>query len=99
MPRIAPLNPPNVKPATAIEGRVGAHRVLYYDAGSRKEIGDFRYTRADWSEGAGHVEFRVNGHLFRRRTREVQVGNSGCTWVRIAGQSFQLHEDFGALRA
>jgi hypothetical protein len=90
MARINPVSPPNVE--QAIEGRVGAHRVLCYDVGSRKSIGRFYLTRSDGSEGVGHVEFTVNGHKFVRRTREVQVGNFGCTWVRIGGQDYQLHE-------
>jgi hypothetical protein len=100
--RFQPVTPRNA--AAIIAPRVGAHRCLYYDAGSRVALpspyGDgrtFYYTRADWSEGVSWVSFTVNGHTFTRRAREVQIGNSGCTWVRIAGESYQIYEDIGLL--
>jgi hypothetical protein len=102
MSRFVPETPHN--PAAVIAPRVGAHHCLYYDAGSRVALpspyGDgrtFYHTRADWSEGVSWVRFTVNGHAFTRRAREVQVGNFGVTWVRIAGQDYQIHEDIGLL--
>lgn len=100
MPRYRPPNPfrpvsPRDIPA-ALAGRVGAHRVLYVDERPTylpSPYGDgrtFYYTRADGSEGVSWAEFRVNGHTFRRRVREVQIGNFGCSWVTIGGVNYQI---------
>ena len=95
-----PVTPRDVKAALA--GRTFAHSVLHYDAGSFVHLPcprdgklNFYYTRSDWSEGVSWAEFKVNGHVFRRRVRCVQVGNSGCSWVRIAGKDYQISEDYG----
>ena len=95
--KFKPVTPRNF--TAALAGRIGEHRCLYYDAGSLTYLpspyGDgrtFYYTRADWSGGVSWARFTVNGHTFARRVRAVMIGNSGCSWVRIGGVSYQLHE-------
>ena len=98
--RFRPVTPSNV--VEVIKPRIGAHRCLYIDYGSRRALPcpwggsrNFYYTRSDWSEGVSWVEFTINGQRFTRRAREVQVGNFGCTWVRIAGENYQIHDYLG----
>lgn len=92
-----PVTPTNV--AALVKGALNG-RHLYYDPDSLTHLPLFpcnawtgqtmRYLDTTGHKARTYVEFKIDGHLFRRACTEEAVGNYGVMWIRVCGERYIL---------